>query len=109
MPTLEWIGKSKVINHHQDVPFRVLERKYSFDENGQHDEDRELRRGHGEDAARQAEGEDEAQDAKRGDDAPRNVEASRRGPRSPAGQAAPRQEQGDDRDGEVDDEDDVPG
>ena len=36
MPTLEWIGKSKVINHHQDVPFRVLERKYSFDENGQH-------------------------------------------------------------------------
>ena len=39
MPTLEWIGKNKVINHHQDVPFRVLERKYSFDENGQHDED----------------------------------------------------------------------
>ena len=39
MPTLEWIGKSKVINHHQEVPFRVLERKYSFDENGQHDED----------------------------------------------------------------------
>ena len=39
MPTLEWIGKSKVINHHQDVPFRVLERKYSFDENGQHGED----------------------------------------------------------------------
>ena len=39
MPTLEWIGKSKVINHHQDVPFRVLERKYSFDKNGQHDED----------------------------------------------------------------------
>ena len=39
MPTLEWIGKSKVINHHQDVPFRVLERKYSFDENGQRSED----------------------------------------------------------------------
>ena len=39
MPTLEWIGKEKVINHHQDVPFRVLERKYSYDENGQHDED----------------------------------------------------------------------
>ena len=39
MPTLEWIGKSKVINHHQDVPFRVLERKYSFDENGQTDAD----------------------------------------------------------------------
>ena len=39
MPTLEWIGKEKVINHHQDVPFRVLERKYSYDENGQHDDD----------------------------------------------------------------------
>ena len=39
MPTLEWIGKSKVINHLQDVPFRVLDRKYSFDENGQHNED----------------------------------------------------------------------
>ena len=39
MPTLEWIGKNKVINHNQDVPFRVLERKYSFDENGQHNED----------------------------------------------------------------------
>lgn len=39
MPTLEWIGKNKIINHHQDVPFRVLERKYSFDENGQHSED----------------------------------------------------------------------
>ena len=39
MPTLEWIGKNKVINHHQEVPFRVLERKYSFDENGQHSED----------------------------------------------------------------------
>jgi len=35
MPTLEWIGKEKVINHHQEVPFRVLERQYSFDENGQ--------------------------------------------------------------------------
>ncbi len=39
MPTLDWIGKSKVINHHQEVPFRVLEHKYSFDENGQHSED----------------------------------------------------------------------
>ena len=39
MPTLEWIGKSKVINHHQEVPFRVLEGKYSFDENGQQNED----------------------------------------------------------------------
>ena len=39
MPTLEWIGKEKVINHHQEVPFRVLDRQYSFDENGQHAED----------------------------------------------------------------------
>lgn len=36
MPTLEWIEKEKVVNHHLDVPYRVLERKYSFDENGQH-------------------------------------------------------------------------
>ena len=39
MPTLEWIGKDKVINHHLDVPYRVLERKYSYDEGGQHEED----------------------------------------------------------------------
>ena len=39
MPTLEWIGKDKVVNHHLDVPYRVLERQYSFDENGQHSED----------------------------------------------------------------------
>ncbi len=39
MPTLEWIGKDKVINHHQEVPYRVLERRYSFDANGQHDAD----------------------------------------------------------------------
>ena len=39
MPTLEWIGKDKVISHHQEVPFRVLERKYSYDQSGQHAED----------------------------------------------------------------------
>lgn len=39
MPTLEWIGKDKVVNHHLEVPYRVLERKYSYDEDGQHDED----------------------------------------------------------------------
>ena len=32
MPTLNWIGKEKVINHHRDVPYRILEHKYSFDE-----------------------------------------------------------------------------
>lgn len=26
MPTLNWMGKEKVVNHHRDVPFRVLER-----------------------------------------------------------------------------------
>lgn len=39
MPTLDWIGKDKVINHHKDVPYKVLERKYSFDEGGMHKED----------------------------------------------------------------------
>ena len=39
MPTLEWIGKDKVVNHHQYVPYRVLERQYSYDEAGQHAED----------------------------------------------------------------------
>lgn len=38
MPTLEWIGKDKVVNHHQEVPYRVLERQYSYDEAGQHTE-----------------------------------------------------------------------
>ncbi len=33
MPVLNWIGKEKVINHHQDVPFKVLKHTYSF-ENG---------------------------------------------------------------------------
>lgn len=31
MPTLNWIGKDKVINHHLEVPFRVLEHSYGFD------------------------------------------------------------------------------
>ena len=39
MPTLNWIGKDKVVNHHLEVPFRVLERKYSFDEQGEHEQD----------------------------------------------------------------------
>lgn len=30
MPTLEWIGKDKVINHHQKVPFKVLEEQYTY-------------------------------------------------------------------------------
>lgn len=30
MPTLNWIGKEKVVTHHLDVPYRVLNRKYTF-------------------------------------------------------------------------------
>ena len=30
MPTLNWIGKEKVVSHHQDVPYRVLEHKYGY-------------------------------------------------------------------------------
>ena len=39
MPSLDWIGKDKVANHHLDVPYRVLERVYSHDQAGQHDAD----------------------------------------------------------------------
>lgn len=35
MPTLHWIGKEKVINHHMDVPFKVLEHSYGFDNGNQ--------------------------------------------------------------------------
>ena len=36
MPTLNWIGKDKVVNHDRDVPYRVLEHKYGFThENGE--------------------------------------------------------------------------
>jgi adenine-specific DNA-methyltransferase len=30
MPTLNWIGKEKVVNHADAVPFHVLEQKYNF-------------------------------------------------------------------------------
>ena len=32
MPMLNWAGKSKVVNHHNDVPFRVLERKWGVED-----------------------------------------------------------------------------
>lgn len=38
MPTLHWIGKDKVINHHMDVPFKVLEHSYGFDNGKQTDQ-----------------------------------------------------------------------
>ncbi|MDR1917048.1 MAG: site-specific DNA-methyltransferase [Synergistaceae bacterium] len=34
MPTLEWIGKDKVINHHLDVQYRVLDHRYTYMGNG---------------------------------------------------------------------------
>ena len=33
MPTLHWVGKNKVVNHHHDVPFRLLDKQYSFKAN----------------------------------------------------------------------------
>ena len=30
MPTLHWIGKDKVINHHQEVPYKILEKQYTY-------------------------------------------------------------------------------
>jgi adenine-specific DNA-methyltransferase len=30
MPTLNWIGKDKVVTHHLDVPYRVLEHRYTY-------------------------------------------------------------------------------
>ncbi len=35
MPTLQWIGKEKVVSHHHDVPFRVMEHQYGFSEKGE--------------------------------------------------------------------------
>lgn len=34
MPTLDWIGKKKVVNHHLDVPFKVLNKQYTFSVDG---------------------------------------------------------------------------
>ena len=34
MPTINWIGKEKVLNHHNEVAYRVLEEKYSYGANG---------------------------------------------------------------------------
>ena len=29
MPTLHWSGKDKIINHHQEVPYKVLNHEYT--------------------------------------------------------------------------------
>lgn len=33
MPELTWIGKNKVVTHHLDVPYRVLEKQYTYGKN----------------------------------------------------------------------------
>lgn len=40
MPTLEWMGKAKVIAHHQDVPYRVLEHVYDYGANSKSSKDK---------------------------------------------------------------------
>lgn len=35
MPNLHWVAKNKVITHHQDVPYRILNPKYFYDEQGE--------------------------------------------------------------------------
>lgn len=37
MPTLHWIGKDKVVNHHAEVPFCVLEHQYGYREDNPSD------------------------------------------------------------------------
>jgi adenine-specific DNA-methyltransferase len=39
MPSLYWIGKYKVINHHIDVPLKLLEHSYGFDNGTQTDKE----------------------------------------------------------------------
>lgn len=38
MPTLNWIGKEKIVKHHHDVSFRVLEHVNGFTPRGDHKE-----------------------------------------------------------------------
>jgi adenine-specific DNA-methyltransferase len=39
LPTLNWIGKEKVVNLHHDVPFRVLDHKYGFKDGKEYSEE----------------------------------------------------------------------
>jgi len=39
MPTLHWIGKEKVVSHHQDVPYKILNHKYGYTEKGKQEEE----------------------------------------------------------------------
>ena len=31
MPTIHWIGKEKIVNHHLDIPYHTLDLQYTFD------------------------------------------------------------------------------
>ena len=33
MPTLNWMGKEKIVNHHQNVKCRVLKKQYTYNSN----------------------------------------------------------------------------
>jgi len=35
MPTLHWIGKDKIVNHHQEVPYKILEKQYTYKDGNQ--------------------------------------------------------------------------
>lgn len=35
MPTLNWLGKEKIVGHHVDVPFHILSHRYGFSAEGQ--------------------------------------------------------------------------
>ncbi|MBR3410580.1 MAG: site-specific DNA-methyltransferase [Candidatus Methanomethylophilaceae archaeon] len=37
MPTLSWIGKERIVNHHKEVPFHSLKKIYSFPDEGPSD------------------------------------------------------------------------
>lgn len=41
MPELTWVGKDKVINHHLDVPYRVLEHQYTYGLDAERERERE--------------------------------------------------------------------
>lgn len=39
MPTLHWIGKEKVVSHHQDVPYKILNHKYGYTAKGRQEQE----------------------------------------------------------------------
>ena len=42
MPKLTWVGKDKVVNHHHEVPFRVLEHQYNFTASGDNSQENKV-------------------------------------------------------------------